>query len=179
MHYMMLVTLALAPQTSSEVVRQEVYNRLIGYTSFCDDGGLFGSPLADWFVIGGRWSGILAETVIGGAHKTALISRFPEMAKEFWPKSLIGQHRTELDALWTEHGGSGLSPYTRSSYEELGFTDDAMLLTQQLYDSLVSQHQGQTIVSDGIHCEFVDLDNEPLEPDFVGRKWLVIVDYHS
>jgi hypothetical protein len=171
----MFVTITLPEGATSEEARQTVHDTLMGDDSFCGSGGRFGSPLCDWFVIGGRWSGLLAETTIGPAYQAAVIARFPEMKEGWWPQSLADRNAPELDAIWQEHGGTGPSPYIRSGYEQLGFPDDAMLVTRSLYDALLAEYRGQDFNSDG----FVDLDHEALQPDFVGRKWLVVVDYHN
>lgn len=60
-----------------------------------------------------------------------------------------------------------------------GHTDDALLLTEELYATLLAQHEGNALVCDEGHCEYVDLDQEQLQPDFVGRKWVVVIDYHN
>lgn len=179
MHFQMLVTTSLTDGKTSEDARCKVYNSLLNDESFCGSGGRFGSPLCDWFVIGGRWSGLLAETLIGEKYCDAVVARFPEMAKGFWPTSLIDTHRDEFDAIWRDHGGSGPSPYARSSYVELGYPDDAMLLTRELYDALLAPHEHESLVLEGGHDHYLDLDDEPLQPDAIGHKWLVVVDYHS
>jgi len=173
MHSLLLVTTALPDGTTSKEARYKVYEALMNDGSFCGDGGRFGAPLCDWFVIGGRWSGLLAETMIGTAFKDAVIAKFPEFDRESLPQSLIHSHGQELDALWREHGGTGPSPYTRDGHD--GFEDDAMVITQKLYDALLAKYQGE----DASVGDFVDLDYEQVQPDFVGRKWLVVVDYHS
>jgi len=99
--------------------------------------------ITDWFVIGGRWSGILAT-------KT-------------------------------------LSP-TRNHYQYLGYKDDALLLTKNLYDEYLKIFE-KKLRKGGFrtyHCggftragSFVDLDNELLTEDFIYRKWLVVADCHS
>jgi hypothetical protein len=175
MHHRLLITLDFPPFDDSIHVRRKLYDRLMADDSFCGEGGRFGSPLCDWFVIGGRWSGQLAEIAIGAPYKDAVRARFPELAREWWPQSIADQHGAELDALWQAHGGIGPSPYTRTGYEELGHPDDAMMLTARLYEALLAEYRGQEINTDG----YADLDDEALQPDFVGRKWLVVVDYHN
>ena len=175
MHYRLLITLDCPAGDDSADVRDLAYTKLMDDDSFCGEGGRFGSPLCDWFVIGGRWSGLLAEVAIGDAYKAAVHARFPELARDSWPQSFVDKHSAELDALWRHHGGAGPSPYTRSGYEQFGYPDDAMLLTQHLYDALLSGYAGQSFDGDG----YADLDDEALCPDFVGRKWLVVVDYHN
>jgi hypothetical protein len=179
MHYRMLVTTSLQDGATSEDARCTVHDALVNDDSFCGTGGRFGHPLSDWFVIGGRWSGLLAETVIGETYRAAIIARFPEMAKEWWPHSLVCAHRAELDDIWQAHGGTGPSPYTRNGDDGLGHPDDAMLVTHDLYDALLAPYEGESLVTDGSHCEYVDLDDDPLGSTAIGRKWLVLVDYHN
>ena len=175
MHYRLLITLDSPANADSASVRDDVHDRLMQDDSFCGEGGRFGSPRCDWFVIGGRWSGLLAEITIGAAYKDAVRAQFPELAREYWPQSTVDRHRATLDALWQAHGGTGPSPYTRSGYEQLGFPDDAMLLTPALYDALLSEYDGQSRTGEG----HADLDDDPLHRDFIGRKWLVVIDYHN
>ena len=88
-------------------------------------------------------------------------------------------HGDELDALWQAHGGTGKSPYTRNSHAELGQPDDAMLLTRELYDAMLAGYESESFVMDDFHCKYLDLDKEPLRPEAIGQKWIVVVDYHN
>lgn len=175
MHYRMLVTISRPKGANSEDARIAVHHALINDDSFCGEGGRFGSPLCDWFVIGGRWSGLLAEITIGGAFKETIRSRFPELAGPSYSQAAAERYAAELDAVWQAHGGTGRSPYTRSGYDEFGDPDDAMLLTDRLYDALLKEHEGASVDRPG----YADLDDEALERSFIGRKWLVVVDYHN
>ena len=179
MHYRMYVTTTLSDDANSEDARKEVFNYLAADDSFCGEGGRFGSPLCDFFEIGGRWSGHLAQTVIGESLRKAIIERFPPEGDEWCPHSLVVSHGDELDALWQAHGGTGKSPYTRNSNAELGQPDDAMLLTRELYDALLAGYESESFVMDDFHCKYIDLDKEPLRPEAIGQKWLVVVDYHN
>ncbi len=179
MHFRMLVTTSLPDGATSDDARHTVHDALLNDESFCGTGGRFGSPVCDWFEIGGRWSGLLAETVIGETYRAAMIARFPEMANNWRPRSLADAHRDQLDALWQSCGGVGPSAYTRIDIGMIGRPDDAMLLTRELYDGLLTAYEGEYFVSDGWHCQYTDLDDEPLKPDAIGRKWLVVIDYHN
>jgi hypothetical protein len=65
-------------------------------------------------------------------------------------------------------------PYIRDTYKEDGYADDAMLLTQELYDALLKEYEGHD------ESEYhADLEYEPVLPAMIGKKWLVVVDYHS
>jgi hypothetical protein len=174
MHHRLLITIGTGRNDDSERVRKEVFNRLMSDDSFCGEGGRFGSPLCDWFVIGGRWSGLLGEITLGSAFKDAARIRFPELARDWYPHSIAEKHASELNAIWQAHGGKGPSPYTRSGYEELGFEDDAAILTAVLYDALLVEYEGES-TSEG----YADLDDEALSRDSIGRKWLVVIDYHN
>lgn len=174
MHYLLLITLSAPADAKSTEIRTEVYERLMHDDSFCGQGGRFGSPLCDWFVIGGRWSGHLSETLIGDRYRKAVTARFPDMAAPFVPQSMIDARANELDELWRDIGCAGQSPFTRSTYASLGYHDDAMPLTRELYDALLAQHEG--LSEDREH--YCDLDYEDVTPDFIGQKWLIVVDYH-
>src|SRR4051812_38625117 len=63
----------------------------------------------------------------------------------------------------------------------LGAPHDAMLLTLELYQSCVVQHAGMCEVRpdwEGVPG-FVDLNYDVVGPDFIGRKWIVVVDLHD
>jgi hypothetical protein len=68
----------------------------------------------DWYVIGGRWSGTLNSK-----------------SKEFFEKVDAHFKATyALNTIWTEIGGEGSNPYTRNSYNDFGYDDDAMALSE-------------------------------------------------
>jgi hypothetical protein len=173
MHYLMLITLTMPHGATSLDARQQARKLLLEDDSFCGDGGRFGSPLCDWFVIGGRWSGMLRETLLGDTYKAAFSQEVPDMASGWYPSNLAEQHGDRLNQLWQRFGGTGPSPHTRSSYDELGCDDDAMVVDQALYDHFLAEDPGKT-------CEtFADLDDDPVDETFIGRKWLIVVDYHN
>src|SRR5258707_7353770 len=113
MHYRMLIPLDSPADADSADVRREVFDRMMADDSFCGDGGRFGSPLCDWFVIGGRWSGLLKETLLGDGYKAAFEREFPEMATGWYSSDLVDTHRDHLDQLLQRFGGTGPSPLTR------------------------------------------------------------------
>ncbi len=61
MHSRLLVTCNKDHAGTSQEAREYVYDALLNDSSFVGDGGRFGAPVADWFVIGGRWSGELSR----------------------------------------------------------------------------------------------------------------------
>lgn len=175
MHKRLLLTLEAPATATSDDVRDATYERLMDDDSFCGEGGgRFGHPLCDWFVIGGRWSGLLAETLMRGEFKSKAHA-LEGMDRELLASDVIDGHANELDAIWHSLGGTGPNPYSRSNYLHYGYADDAMLVSEELYNALLDKHEGR----DTDRESFADLDYEEVDRDFIGRKWLVVVDYHS
>jgi hypothetical protein len=178
MHYLMLITLAMEPGETSEQARDRAYDLLLEDPNFCGDGGRFGSPLCDWFVIGGRWSGRLRKALMGPPYRVALEQRFPKLALDWYSDRDVEPHRAALDALWREFGGAGPSPLNRDAYAHTGYGDDALPVDRAIYDTFIERYRGQADCDDG-SCRFADLDGEEVDESFIGRKWLIVVDYHN
>ncbi len=180
MHSLMLITLTMLPGETSPQARERAYGLLREARSFCGDGGRFGSPLCDWFVIGGRWSGYLRKTLMGPPYRAALEQRFPKLALDWYGARDVAPHRPALDALWREFGGTGPSPYHRNAYQIAGYDDDALPVDRTLHDHLLAEYTGE---SDGgessVAARFADLDGEEVDGSFIGRKWIAVVDYHN
>jgi hypothetical protein len=180
MHHLMLVTVALGKDSTSEQARRSAYSHLSEDDSFVGEGGRFGSPLADWFVIGGRWSGLLSETLLGDPYQDALKQEFPQFVNGYYPSDLAELHNDGLDKLWHRFGGTGSNPLTRSSYNHFGLDDDAMLVNRPLYDRFLAAHAGSAdCVGGDSFGDFADLDRDDVDESFIGRKWLAVVDYHN
>jgi hypothetical protein len=179
MHNLLLVTISMSAGATSEDARFRAHARLIEDDSFCGDGGRFGSPLCDWFIIGGRWSGVLRETLLGAKYQAAFQHTFPQFANKRYPRDLIDKHRDQLNQFWHRFGGKDDHPITRRG-GEFGCEDDAVLLDRRLYDHFLKDHAGMAtnLPGCGALCDFADLDDELLDESFIGRKWLVAVDYH-
>ena len=176
MHHRLLITLAMEAGATSLDARIAARGKLLEDDSFCGEGGRFGSPLCDWFVIGGRWSGTLKKQLLGQDYRDAFAREFPELATGWFAASLIEKHRESLDQLWRRFGGSGSHPLTRSGYEEFGDEDDAMLIDASLYERFLKAYRGH---ESGADSEYADLDGDAVDEWFIGRKWLVVVDYHN
>lgn len=176
MHHRLLITLAIMAGATSLDARKLAYAKLLEDDSFCGEGGRFGSPLCDWFVIGGRWSGLLQEPLLGQDYEDTFHREFPDFAKGWFSTSLVEKHRHGLDELWRRFGGSGGHPITRSSYANLGADDDAMLVDDALYERFLKEIRGLEYADEP---RFADLDGDAVDESFIGRKWLVVVDYHN
>ncbi len=121
----------------------------------------------DYFGIGGRWSGLLTD------------------------------HEYDL---WKLYGPPGPEGSSRDSVVDrvfFGHEDDAQVVTQELYERFLKQWEegaadvecGRDDREDGFFVRedahgdaydgFLDIENEPVSRDFIGRKWLVVVDLHE
>jgi len=146
---------------------------------FANQVGRWNAGLADWFVIGGRWSRAFTRALLD-KEKLETVEKEFERKHGWW---LGGQeHMTEKQRrqqmkkiFYREFPDfQGEMPYWRDQYREHGYEDDAMVVTRELYDALLKAYEGQED-SD----EHADLDWTPVSPEMVGTKWLVVVDYHA
>ena len=185
MHSRLLVICNKECAESSREAREYVFDVLSNDNSFVGDGGRFGSPLADWFVIGGRWSGELSRLTWAKAvhEKIAALEKaagvtcwgafYGTSEKAETQKRLIA----EVEALYqksipAEFREQGLV-YNRDTDGDYGYADDAMIVTPELYE-LLKPYEGL----DQSEGEYVDLNWELVSPDFIHAKWLVVADYH-
>jgi hypothetical protein len=178
MHHLMLTTLQLPKGVISSAARLRAHDILSDDDSFVANRGLFVTPLCDSFVIGGRWSGLLKMTLLGEPYQAAFKREFRAMAKDGYSSSFIAKNRDRLNELWREFGGTDDNPLTRGRYDH-GHDDDAMLVDHALYQNLLGQYCGKRSQFEGDSCTFTDLDGETVDESFIGRKWLVVVDYHT
>jgi hypothetical protein len=140
--------------------------------------------MADWLVIGGRWSGELSRASWAKAITAEMNALEREQGVQVWGVfyGSAEKERTQQELaarfqqLWDQHAPDAYKgiPIQRDTYQETGYEDDAMLLTQELYDALLKEYEG-TEESD----HHADLDYDAISPEMVGKKWLVVVDYHS
>jgi len=117
---------------------------------------------------------MLADTLTGDAF-SAKARALPGMDAEFIPQSVVEKHAAALDAVWHSLGGAGPNPYSRSGHDHYGYPDDAMLVNEAIYNALLAQYEG----IDGDAEHFTDLDGDEVSRGIIGRKWLVVVDYHN
>ena len=181
MHTLLIVTVSMWDARHSQEAKDHADDLLREDDSFCGNGGRFGSSLCDWFLVGGRWSGLLQETLLGDAYQAAFKREFPQFANGWYPRDLVEQHREALSQFWHRFGGKGEHPVTRLALDITCGDDDAMPLNRFLYDHFLKEHAGfaTNLPGHGAVCDFADLDDEPVEESFIDRKWLVVIDYHS
>jgi hypothetical protein len=182
MHYRFLVTCEQGAAETSDEARKYVQDTL-HEEGFCSE-GRWGGGLADWFVIGGRWSGELSRYSWAKAITAEMNALEREQGVQVWGTfyGSAEKERTQQELaarfqqLWDQHAPEAYRgiPYCRDTYQRDGYEDDAMLLTQELYDALLKEYEG---TEESEH--HADLDYDAISPEMVGKKWLVVADYHS
>jgi hypothetical protein len=177
MHFRFLVTFKSDAAKNSPQARRYAAQTL-------DTKGFVGDyAMADWFVIGGRWSGELSRHTWAkriSAEMDALERTHDvQVWGAFYGDEDKQREQRELadrfQAIWNAAAPCAFRgiPIQRDTYQVYGYEDDAMLLSQELYDALLHEYAGQQ------QSEYhTDLDREDISPEMVGRKWLVVVDYH-
>jgi hypothetical protein len=194
MHFRLFVLTNKENAKTSEEARSYVYNELENDNSFVGEGGRFNSPIADWFVIGGRWSGALTQLFLDQ-------DKLKEFWKEFEEKQLGWTNLTDKKEEDQQKKGKelfmqyfpnfkGEIPVWRDSshkYIHEGSEDDAQIVTKKLWEVLNKEYETTdthvgfipeepTPEEDGI-CDLES--DEVTEENVVDKKWLVVVDYHS
>ena len=86
----------------------------------------------DWYVIGGRWSGTLNSKTKEFFEKAEahFKATYPERENEFISTDMVKEQTDTLNTIWSEIGGEGSNPYARSSYNDFGYDDDALPLSE-------------------------------------------------
>jgi hypothetical protein len=183
MHYRFLVTFKSGMAKNSAQARQYV-TQLLYEQGFVYDDGRWGSSMADWFVIGGRWSGELSRHSWAERITEQMDALEKQHDVQVWgafygdeEKQRVQRELAErFQGLWNAAAPRVFRgiPIQRDTYKDDGYEDDAMLLTQELYNALLKEYAGQKESEN-----HADLEYDDVSPEMVGRKWLVVVDYHS
>jgi hypothetical protein len=182
MHYRFLVTFNPAHAKNSTQAREYVFTTLHD-EGFCAE-GRFSSAFADWFVVGGRWSGELSRRSWARLIYEAMEDIEAQKGIQVWGAWYADKEQracqeklaAQFQEMWNTAAPRAFRgiPIERDTYKTDGYEDDAMLLTQELYNNVLHEFAGTN------ESEYhADLDGEDVSPAMVGRKWLVVVDYHN
>lgn len=183
MHYRFLVTFNKEDAKTSKEAREHV-NSFLTDEGFCYPDTRWGGGLADWFVIGGRWSGELSRYSWAKSLHKQMDKIEKEKDVQVWGTSYGDPEKQQVQRelekqfteMWQKEAPKAYReiPVNRDTYVELGYEDDAIILTQELYDGLLKEYEGQ--MDSEYHA---DLGYEEISPEMVGKKWIVVVDYHN
>jgi len=194
MHFRLFILTNKENAKTSQEARDYVYQQLENDNSFVGDGGRFSSPIADWFVVGGRWSGVLTQLLLD-----------QDKLKEYWEefeKQQLGwtnltdkkeeDQQRKSQELFMEYfpNFKGEIPVWRDStikYLHHGSEDDAQIVTKKLWEALNKDYE-----ENDSHVGFIPSDPNPeddgicdldydeiTKENVIGKKWIVVIDYHS
>lgn len=178
MHSLYFVLLGKDIENSEDA--RDIARNTLDEQGFAGENGFFGSSKADWYVIGGRWSGELSKIQL----KKDFFKEADLLVK---PKHDFGMSSDEIEknkdglqALWEKMGGVGINPYNRNSYDHQGAKDDAQKLTPALIKAVKKTYKHKK-GDNGVEMfdaeSFDELRADSLSLEDVG-KWLVVIDYH-
>ena len=185
MHSRLIVLLDRADVEESLAARQATEARLIT-EGLVGEGGLFATHPADWFVIGGRWSGCLTLArlnpekldAFGRAYEgSGLGCRDVKRSAEAQQEEAYALFRR----FFPDHLGE--PPVWRDAHRTLGYEDDAQVLDETLLGILakLKPYPSWADLEDLYRgaCT-VDLDDPDaaLTLDALDKKWCVVVDFH-
>jgi len=194
MHAVLYITMNLDEASSSKEARESVHFWLCE-NGFVEKDGYFRNGPADWFVIGGRWSGELSRRKLFSiARKHGKLVKMSNVLKKEYPKfaKFFGDDDVfvlsdevlydENHPVWMEFKEKYSELYKlrdvgRNPYFTFGYEDDAQVVDDVLFDELDIPKAMEKDLYDG--GKVIDINgDEPTKESFIGRKWIVVVDFH-
>jgi len=144
MHFRLFVTMNKENAETSEEARNYV-TRELENNGFINQEGRFNSGWADWFVVGGRWSGEL-QGLNNKFHEVVKKTKDIETTPYGITSDVIKKKAKELQKLWVLIGGKNDNIYARNSYDHEGAEDDAMIVDKRLYNKFLKEHEGLIMI---------------------------------
>jgi len=173
MHVRALITFKKDNASNSQEARDYTENFLLN--EGFNDNRFFSRGICDWFVIGGRYSGVLLQASEPGLE--SFFDWYYEQIKQMTEKEAALFFIAHFLKKFPDHKKYvyDLCPLLADSYKNTGYDFDAMIVTESIYDTFLKDKEG--IESDDEY--FWDLDFEGVDKSFIGKKWIVVVDYHT
>lgn len=203
MHYAYFVSIPRdEADSAAEAIREA--ETFLDSNGFAGEGGLYSSSKADWYEIGGRWSGIFTMML---PFYQNFLARCREIAKEKYPliaedweriahygdEKKDAQHtalKHEILALWKEstpkeysrmvcplaRGGTFTWKEVQTNFmDSRSDVDDAQVLTKEQLENLLKEYaDAEVVFTDTCEESTLETDGEKA----IGR-WIVIIDYHN
>jgi len=147
-------------------------HRAYAYRFLLDEGfaseGRFSGGRADWFVIGGRWSGDLTRLHLSQRKLRACDKEF-EKKYGWWiggeDRVTDDQRKAQYAEVFRKHfpDFDGLIPAWRDQYAEMGCDDDAMIVDDAISAAIKKETDGSDY--------FCDSMGEDPSRSFIGTRW--------
>ena len=204
MHQLYFVAVPKAEaNTEDEAMTQAMQD--LDSNGFSGEGGYFTSHKSDWYCVGGRWASFLCERhewavtareeikkmLEANPYKGEVIKIRGTSYGDEKTKHQQGVLRERAEMIWGKHRPSDYPKVKHDRYadengEHVMFPDVqdcAELVTQELIDSLketTEKWEGEVtevFVTD--ECEEITVKEMVENPEtYVGKYWLVVIDYH-
>jgi hypothetical protein len=180
MHYVYFVKLNKDDANDARGAIERVESMLES-NGFVLNEGYWGGGKCDWFVVGGRWSGVLSGLGIKGdfddeARKLVQASEPGEKGHDFLSDQMAEKYADQIQRLWLKMGGKNENPYARDTYKTDGYDDDAVVLNSAVIAALKEKWPEGVEYFDSDAFEERNLSE--LSADDIGH-WLVMIDYHN
>lgn len=175
-HKKLLVTLSQDRADTAQHAKDYAYSYLTE-EGFVGHDERFGGGYADWFVIGGRWSGCLLSEDALEEHDASVRKMVGADEKNpYLTTQQIEDNKEEIQALWEAQGNDGVSPLLRSTYRDDGYEDDAMIVDERIYQEHLEEFVGYRANDDDMG--WIDIEYDECSRENLIGKWVVVVDYH-
>jgi len=173
---------------NKEEAQKRVYELLLDNNFASENNGFYGSSKADWFVIGGRWSGLMTQSLPSYNEAKELIKPLLKKELKKSPDLLdylyINDHhiqseetKKEIDRIFTEKTGY---PFFRNTYGHTEYGDDFFELTEETLAILQKDYADIEVAFVEDDDNYIDYEGKVSD---LGKKhlgeYLVIVDYHN
>lgn len=182
MHARLLVIVDKEEVKTSEEAQQLAFEVLCS-ENFVGEGSRFGSPVGDWMVNGGRWSGELTKARLDKNKLEAFEKEFGDKYGWWVGKDVSETDRQkQAEELFRKHfpDFKGKIPYWRDTYAKEIFEDDAQIVDEELWTKLLEEcdrddspdyYNGNAL----IHIREWD----GVEKERAMGNWVVVLDFHS
>ena len=172
-------------RTTSLKIRKDVFGRMLD-EGFIDN-KKFSYGIADWFVIGGRWSGAFTEIELNKLLWSACLEKLQEDINStglnsFYrnlKKTQVNNGTKIFNSFFPKFKGQ--LPFYRDSYSQTGFSDDAKIIDKKLWNGLIKKLIKECTGNDS-EDPLINLDGDAKDLTFmntVDKKWAVVIDYHT
>jgi len=186
----------LVPRSDVESSKEarEFVDRYLMDNNFCCEGGRWGGGVGDWYVIGGRFSGELSMIPFSQERQDAYFKELDEKKLIYYETGDKKRERDEkiFEVFFRHFPEMRVLPgvqsmflplEVRDSYEHYGFEDDAMVVTDAIWERVIEPNLKTTAYHDGSAVIRTDEFDDPGtlgvdKEQVVDHFWIVLVDFH-
>lgn len=193
MHYLYYTAIKKDKEITDNKKAIEQAQQALDNGNFAGHEGYWGGSKADWYVMGGRWSGNLQEIKLKNWDKKArelIESGKPKKDRNFISTADIEKNAVELQKLWVKLGGTGTNVWNRDQYKHDDSDDDCMLINDTLYKALVKSVTKKkpkdlwgevevAVIEDGCVSDETTLREFLKDKKIINKYFIAVVDYHN